>query len=523
MTVIPALKMVEELKRKKIEKNLSRERELLERSEEALRKNERRLQAMFNNVAIGILEVDSEDHIIFVNSRACDILGYDRKDLIGRAVSEITAPEDRARSDEMNARLHRGDFEIFDYEKRYLKSDGTPLWVHVTVSAVRNSEGQHLNSIGTIEDISERKKVEEALRESQQRLQGIFDNAAIGIVEVDAEERFIAANSRMCEILGYSLEELLGKKISEITAPEDLLYSKEMNLKLRQGEFDMFDFEKRFIKRDGSLTWVHVSVSAVRDREGNTMRTIRTVEDLSEQKRNELEIKQKNEELTRFIYTVSHDLKSPLVTIKSFTSFLKESIESNDKEAQDRDITYIQNAADKMGRLLDELLELSRIGKKEKPKSRVPLHTIAKSAIDLVAGRIEEKKIRIEFSGPPVMLYGHSQRLIQLFQNLLDNTAKFMGDQPDPVVEIGAFNDPENNNEIVMFVRDNGPGIDPRHHHKIFRLFEKLDTKQEGTGIGLALVKRIVEVHGGSIWFNSGIEGKGTTFYFTLEETRLIK
>lgn len=210
------------------------------------------------------------------------------------------------------------------------------------------------------------------------------------------------------------------------------------------------------------------------------------------------------------------------MTIKSFTAYLKEDIENQDKPGQDKDINYIQNAADKMGKLLDELLELSRIGRKEKPKTKATLRTVSQAAIDLVAGRLAKNNIKVEFTGPSVMLYGHIDRFIQLYQNLLDNAAKFMGDQPRPFVEIGAFIDNERNNEIVLFVRDNGSGIDPRYHHKIFGLFEKMDNSTEGTGIGLALIKRIVEVHGGTIWFESEGTGKGTTFYFTLEGTQVI-
>jgi signal transduction histidine kinase len=244
-------------------------------------------------------------------------------------------------------------------------------------------------------------------------------------------------------------------------------------------------------------------------------------EDITDQKRTEFEIKQKNEELTRFIYTVSHDLKSPLVTIKSFTEYLKEDLKINDVTAQDKDIQYIQNAADKMGKLLDELLQLSRIGRKEDPKKDVPLDEIIKNALDLLAGSITKRNAQIILSGPTIIVYGHSQRLIQLYQNLIDNAVKFMGNQTSPRIEIGSVFD-ENRNEPVLFVKDNGSGIDPRHQHKLFGLFEKLDTGTEGTGIGLALVKRIIEVHNGTVWFHSDGKGNGTTFYFTLEKSRII-
>jgi two-component system, LuxR family, sensor kinase FixL len=182
-------------------------------------------------------------------------------------------------------------------------------------------------------------------------------------------------------------------------------------------------------------------------------------------------------------------------------------------------LIFIRNAADKMGKLLDELLELSRIGRKEKPKERARLSEIVQAATDLVAGRINERKIEVKLTGDDTVLYGHIQRFIQLFQNLLDNSAKFMGSQQDPFIEIGSFKNEQS--EIVLYVKDNGRGIDPRYHHKIFGLFEKIDSDTEGTGIGLALVKRIVEVHGGKIWFSSEGEGKGITFYFTLEGTTL--
>jgi signal transduction histidine kinase len=173
-----------------------------------------------------------------------------------------------------------------------------------------------------------------------------------------------------------------------------------------------------------------------------------------------------------------------------------------------------------MGRLLNELLELSRIGRKEDPVSEVFLDSIIKNTTDLVAGRIRQSNVKIMVTAPPVILSGYIQRFIQLFQNLIDNAIKFMGNQHDPVVEIGAYTDDEG--EVVLFVSDNGSGIDVRHQHKLFGLFEKLNPETEGTGIGLALVKRIVEVHGGRIWFTSEGINKGTTFYFTLKNTRIM-
>jgi signal transduction histidine kinase len=170
-----------------------------------------------------------------------------------------------------------------------------------------------------------------------------------------------------------------------------------------------------------------------------------------------------------------------------------------------------------MTRLLDELLDLTRVGHKMNPPEEVPLQVVVKDALDLVAGWIIQKGVEVVVTKEPIMLCGDRTRLVEVFQNLVDNAIKFMGDQPAPRVEIGVEKAGEEN---VFFVRDNGIGIDPRYQPKVFGLFEKYDPGTRGTGIGLALVKRIVEVHGGKIWVESAGIGKGTTFRFTLAKTQ---
>jgi signal transduction histidine kinase len=236
-----------------------------------------------------------------------------------------------------------------------------------------------------------------------------------------------------------------------------------------------------------------------------------------EVRRNARELQEKNDELNRFTYAVSHDLRSPLVTIRTFQGQLEQDLRSQDAARIEMDLGYIRNAADKMSRLLDELLRLSRVGRIMNPSEEAPLQAIVKEALDLVAGRITGRGVRVDLTEEPVVLTGDRTRLVEVFQNLVDNAAKFMGDEPAPRVEIGVEQAGE---ELVLFVRDNGIGIDPRLQPMLFGLFHKLDPGSEGTGIGLALVRRIVEVHGGRIWVESEGPGKGTTFRFTLAKTR---
>ncbi len=187
---------------------------------------------------------------------------------------------------------------------------------------------------------------------------------------------------------------------------------------------------------------------------------------------------------------------------------------------QDRiqnDIQRIANAADKMDELLSDLLKLSRIGRIISPPEEVDLDKLVQDAIELLHAQIQAKNITINFSTALPALYGDRIRLREVLENLLDNAAKNMGAQPNPVIEIGSRNSIE---EPVIYVKDNGIGIEPRYHTKIFGLFEKLNPKIEGTGIGLALVKRIIETHGGRVWVESEGLGKGSTFCFTIPDGR---
>lgn len=244
----------------------------------------------------------------------------------------------------------------------------------------------------------------------------------------------------------------------------------------------------------------------------------RAQRELNERKRVEAErekiiheLEAKNAELERFTYTVSHDLKSPLITISGFVGLLEIDAKSGNTEKFKADLQRINEAAEKMRRLLNELLELSRIGRLVNPPSDSSFAKIVEEALSLTRGRLMAGNIQVNVEPDLPVVHGDRPRLVEVMQNLIDNAAKFMGDQPAPQIDIGVQ---RKNSQHIFFVRDNGVGIQPAYHEKVFGLFDKLDAQSEGTGVGLALAKRIVEVHGGQIWVES--EGQGSTFCFTL-------
>jgi PAS domain S-box-containing protein len=236
-------------------------------------------------------------------------------------------------------------------------------------------------------------------------------------------------------------------------------------------------------------------------------------DELAQRKNFILELEAKNAELERFTYTVSHDLKSPLVTIRGFIGYLERDAKTGDFEKFRRDVQRIETAVEKMQNLLKDLLELSRIGRLINEPVEISFNQLIEETIETLDGQIKANRVSIEFENIDVFIKCDHVRMLEVTQNLIENAIKFMGTQPNPIIRIGSYEDDKN--RTVFYIKDNGIGIATEFQENIFGLFNKLSSDSEGTGIGLALVKRIIEVHGGQIWVESQV-GHGTTFYFTL-------
>lgn len=230
-------------------------------------------------------------------------------------------------------------------------------------------------------------------------------------------------------------------------------------------------------------------------------------------RRSAAKIEERNAEIERFTYTVSHDLKSPLVTIKTFLGYLREDMAKADVDRIEKDMGYMHTAVDKMRQLLDELLEMSRVGRVVNPPVAITFRELVNEALQAVAGGIAAAGVEVVVAEVAVTLYGDHSRLVEVWQNLIENAVKYMGDQPEPRIEIGVATKEDT---FAFYVRDNGIGIDPRYRDKVFGLFDKLDPKSEGSGLGLALVKRIVTLYEGTVWLESAGVGHGASFFFTM-------
>lgn len=359
----------------------------------------------------------------------------------------------------------------------------------------------------------------EALRETETTFLSLFEGAYDAVFILD-DKNYIECNQRSEELFGRPRHEIVGHSPVEFSPPlqaDGVPSTDKAREKIANA---LAGYPQRF-------EWIHIrsnrmlfnaEVSLKRIDYPGRPRLLAIVRDMTAWKRAELErdrliseLEEKNAELERFTYTVSHDLKSPLVTIQSFAGFIRSDLEEKAYDKIATDLPFIQKAAAKMDALLHELLELSRIGRKVNTPEDCELDRIVSYAADIVAGRVAKAGAKVILHPIGLTLSADKPRLVEVFQNLIDNALKFMGDQELPEVHVGREH---KNGRDVVYVRDNGEGIDPRYHHKLFGLFEKLHPEAEGTGMGLAIVKRIVEIHGGQIWFESeGKPGLGTTFY----------
>ena len=354
---------------------------------------------------------------------------------------------------------------------------------------------------------------QQALAESEDKYRILFDNSSVSILIHDNQAEVVDANQ--CALRSYgvtSIEELKGLDIYSEHSRQEF---DELLTKLEEEGSQRFEWRSRNVK--GETFWEDVNTSKMMV--AGHMRFVSSAIDITERKVAEAALKRKNEEMEQFVYSVSHDLKSPLVTVKTFTGMLRQDLLNADQPQINEDLNYIDKAADKMQQLLDSLLQYSRIGKSDTPAQTLSAGQSVADCLTALAGILKQHEVQVSASELPHLLHGDPLHFGQIWQNLIENAVKYRGNQAQPRIEIGAT---QEGHEVVFYVRDNGMGIAPEHRERIFNLFSQLNPESDGSGLGLALVKKIVSIYQGRIWVESAGRGEGSCFYFTLPDT-LIK
>ncbi len=365
-------------------------------------------------------------------------------------------------------------------------------------------------------DELERLAVENSLQESESRWRFALEGAGDGVWDWNIQTGEAFYTQRYKEMLGFAENEIgnRSEEWSKRIHPEDAPGTMAALQPCFDGKTGSARVEFRMSCKDGSWKWMLGRGMVVsHDSDGKPLRMIGTNTDITERKRAEQELQAKNTEMERFVYTVSHDLKSPLITIQAYAGMIAKNMETGKLERVRGDLKRIEDAACKMTDLLGDLLELSRVGRQMNAPSMIDMNRLIADALTQLAGSLEQNQVVVVAQPDLPAVLGDQKRIAEVVQNLIENAIKYRDDQAALRIEIGTR---QEGKECVYFVSDNGKGIDPCHFERVFGLFNKLDTESAGTGVGLALVKRIIEVHGGKVWVESEGEGMGSRFCFTV-------
>ncbi len=505
--------------------------------EKAIGYSEKRYRTILESMEDAYFEIDLAGNFTFVNNAVCRDLGYSREELIGMNYKGYTAEEDIKSLFQAFNEVYRTGVPNRGVPWKSTLKDGSHGFGETSISPLRNSKGEIVGFCGITRDITERKQAEEALRQSKEKYRTVLDEIGDAYFEVDLKGNFTFVNDQMTQHLQYSKEELLGMNYRTFTVKEEIKNVYEVyNQVYRTGEPSL-SFGHRVIRKDGTGGFSDVSISPLKNAKGEIFgfrgisRNITARKRLEEEREALLQeirkinqkLEEANKELQDFVYIASHDLREPLRKISSFGTLLQDSLKGKLDEDQQENFEFMIDGARRMQDMIDALLTYCRLTTRAKPPEWVDLNKVIENLKKLeLATMLDETRGVIHVPKPLPSVQADPSQMHQLFQNLIGNGLKFHKEGIPPEIIIRAYE--VENNMIRIEVEDNGIGIDEKYHGQLFTMFKRLHPREqyEGTGIGLASCKKIVERHGGNIGIKSTPD-KGSTFWLTLPRERYIK
>jgi PAS domain S-box-containing protein len=465
----------------------------------------------------GLMVIDLEGRIVACNKIGLNMYGFESRDeIVGRSGFGLLYPLEVWKAiSEVGKPVKNGSIGNAKFTLRAKQGKRFPA--EVLANVIKDSSGNPTAFLVVTRDLSSQVLVDGEYGESERRFREIFDKTTDGILLADPRSKtFYAGNDTICEMLGYSQEEIRNLRVADIHPEKELLYIFEQFEKQLNGENTLAK-EVPVKRKDGKIFYADINSSPIiLDGKRFLMEIFRDVtkrKEIEEELHKTLkELETKSKELDDYVRMISHDLRTPLVTIQGFTSLLKNKYGNELNEEARHYLERISAGAENMKALATDILEFSKVGREDIVMEDVALKTLVSSGIESLRDSIENKGAKVMVPRKLPTVHCDSEQMKVVFTNLLDNALKYASPDRSPRIEISWEATAE---EAIIWVKDNGLGIEEKHWTMIFKPFERVEKDEKGTGIGLSIVKRIIERHDGRIWVESRF-GEGSTFYFTI-------
>ncbi len=507
----------------------------LEARQFSLQKSEERYRNLFHRVPVPLWRTTPAGECLDINQACVNMLGGpDQETLLKiNTNDQYVNPEDRKKWQKIAKR----DGIVHDFEVQLRRHDGKIIWGRLTSRAIQNSKGDVLFYEGSVEDITDRRQAEEELLHAHENLKKtlMFRDAVLSAIPTpvfykDREGRYLGCNLAFSEVMGVTQDQIQGKTVYELWPGDHARVYHEKDLELMSNPgLQIYEFKVR--DKDGRDRPVIYSKDVFRDENDQVAGIIGAFLDITDRRQAEEEVRQlnleleqrvsertaqletANRELEAFAYSVSHDLRAPLRHIDGFIKLLIKNTGNRLDQQSHQYIAIIANSARKMGNLIDDLLSFSRMGRQKMQFRKVDLDVIVRDIIRELEPDTAGRKIKWHSEGLPVV-DGDTSMLRVVMMNLISNALKFTRPREEAVIEAGCES---REGKTIVFVRDNGVGFNQDYADKIFDVFQRLHKEEEfeGTGVGLAMVQRIIRRHGGRVWAEGEID-RGAVFYFAL-------
>ena len=479
--------------------------------EAALRESETRFRAIFEGAAIGIALADMQGRFVRSNPALREMVGYSEEELRGMPFTNFTHPDDTAIDWNLFQELAEGKRDYYQREERCLRKDGGVVWIRLTVSFTRGASGEPQFAVGMIENISERKRAEEVLQESQERYRSIIETAQDAFISIDTNGVITDWNHQAETTFGWSRAEVMRRPLAETIIPPQYREAHSYGLQrfLTTGEGPVLNkrIELTATHHDGHEFPVEVTIWPVRRGVDYTFNAF--VRDISERQAVE---RMKDE----FVSVVSHELRTPLTSIRGALGLLTSGLVGTLPERGQRMLEIAVNNTDRLVRLINDILDIERIqsGQVTMQRQLCDAAPLLIQATEEMQAMAEKAGVILSMSSHSIPLWADPDRIVQTLTNLVSNAIKFSPEGGRVWLTVTRHGE-----EAVFAVKDQGRGIPSDKLESVFERFQQVDAsdsrKKGGTGLGLAICRSIVQQHGGRIWVESAL-GEGSTFYFTL-------